>query len=34
MKPALSPIFEEPEKMRNIFQEDVLVGANNLTDDR
>jgi len=29
---AHSPMFEEPEKMRRIFQEDVLAGANNLAD--
>jgi pimeloyl-ACP methyl ester carboxylesterase len=29
---AHSPIFEEPEKMLNILQEDVLVGANSLAD--
>ena len=29
---AHSPIFEEPEKMRRILLEDVLVGANNLAD--
>ncbi len=29
---AHSPLFEEPEKMQKIFQEDVLVGANNLAD--
>ena len=27
---AHSPIFEEPEKMRKILQEDVLTGSNNL----
>ena len=27
---AHSPLFEEPEKMQNILQEDVLVGVNNL----
>jgi pimeloyl-ACP methyl ester carboxylesterase len=29
---AHSPLFEEPEKMQRILQEDVLVGANNLED--
>ena len=29
---AHSPLFEEPEKMGNILQEDVLVGVNNLAD--
>lgn len=29
---AHSPIFEEPEKMRNILQEDVLAGDNSLAD--
>jgi len=29
---AHSPLFEEPEKMRHILQEDVLQGANNLAD--
>ncbi len=29
---AHSPMFEEPEKMKRIFQEDVLVGTNNLAD--
>lgn len=29
---AHSPLFEEPEKMRRILREDVLVGGNNLTD--
>jgi pimeloyl-ACP methyl ester carboxylesterase len=29
---AHSPLFEEPEKMRHILQEDVLVGVNNLAD--
>ena len=29
---AHSPLFEEPEKMRRILQEDVLVGVNNLAD--
>jgi pimeloyl-ACP methyl ester carboxylesterase len=29
---AHSPLFEEPEKMRRILQEDVLVGANRLAD--
>lgn len=27
-----SPIFEEPEKMRRVLQEDVLAGVNNLAD--
>ena len=27
---AHSPLFEEPEKMRQILQEDVLAGVNNL----
>jgi hypothetical protein len=27
---AHSPLFEEPEKMGHILQEDVLVGMNNL----
>jgi hypothetical protein len=27
---AHSPMFEEPEKMQHILQEDVLAGANNL----
>ena len=31
---AHSPIFEEPEKMRRILQEDVLAGANNLADEK
>jgi pimeloyl-ACP methyl ester carboxylesterase len=31
---AHSPIFEEPEKMLKILQEDVLVGANNLADEK
>jgi len=31
-KSAHSPMFEEPEKMQRILQEDVLVGANNLAD--
>ena len=31
-KSAHSPLFEEPEKMRHILQEDVLAGMNNLTD--
>ncbi|MBP1631259.1 MAG: putative hydrolase or acyltransferase of alpha/beta superfamily [Bacteroidetes bacterium] len=29
-KSAHSPIFEEPEKVKQIFQEDVLAGRNNL----
>ena len=29
---AHSPVFEEPEKMGKILQEDVLVGANSLSD--
>jgi pimeloyl-ACP methyl ester carboxylesterase len=29
---AHSPLFEEPEKMRKILQEDVLAGANSLAD--
>jgi pimeloyl-ACP methyl ester carboxylesterase len=29
---AHSPIFEEPEKMQKILQEDVLAGTNNLAD--
>ena len=29
---AHSPLFEEPEKMGQILQEDVLVGVNNLAD--
>ncbi|MGI5854116.1 MAG: alpha/beta hydrolase [Bacillota bacterium] len=29
---AHSPLFEEPEKMRQILQEDVLAGVNNLAD--
>jgi pimeloyl-ACP methyl ester carboxylesterase len=29
---AHSPLFEEPEKMQKILQEDVLVGANSLSD--
>jgi pimeloyl-ACP methyl ester carboxylesterase len=29
---AHSPLFEEPEKMRRILQEDVLLGGNNLAD--
>lgn len=31
-KSAHSPIFEEPEKMQRILQEDVLRGANSLAD--
>jgi len=29
---AHSPIFEEPDKVRKIMQQDVLVGANSLAD--
>jgi pimeloyl-ACP methyl ester carboxylesterase len=29
---AHSPMFEEPDRMRQIFQEDVLVGKNNRSD--
>lgn len=29
---AHSPLFEEPEKMGHILQEDVLIGVNNLAD--
>jgi pimeloyl-ACP methyl ester carboxylesterase len=29
---AHSPLFEDPEKMRQILQEDVLAGMNNLAD--
>ena len=29
---AHSPLFEEPEKMREIMQEDVLAGAKGLAD--
>jgi pimeloyl-ACP methyl ester carboxylesterase len=29
---AHSPLFEEPEKLRHILQEDVLAGVNNLAD--
>ncbi len=29
---AESPIFEEPEKVRKIMQQDVLVGVNSLAD--
>ena len=29
---AHSPLFEEPEKMRQIFQEDVFEGKNKLAD--
>jgi len=29
---AHSPLFEEPERMKQIFQEDILEGKNNLTD--
>ena len=29
---AHSPLFEEPQKMQHILQEDVLVGVNNLAD--
>jgi len=31
-QPAHSPIFEEPEKVRKIMQQDVLVGVNSLAD--
>jgi pimeloyl-ACP methyl ester carboxylesterase len=31
-KSAHSPIFEEPEKVRHILQEDVLIGRNKLAD--
>jgi pimeloyl-ACP methyl ester carboxylesterase len=31
-KSAHSPLFEEPEKMQKILQEDVLAGVNNLAD--
>ena len=31
-KSAHSPLFEEPEKMQQIFREDILVGLNNLSD--
>ncbi|MEO8355420.1 MAG: alpha/beta hydrolase [Chloroflexota bacterium] len=31
---AHSPLFEEPEKMQKILQEDVLVGANKLADSK
>ncbi len=31
-KSAHSPLFEEPEKMRHILQEDVLAGTNSLAD--
>lgn len=31
---AHSPLFEEPKKMQNIMQEDVLAGMNNLADKR
>jgi pimeloyl-ACP methyl ester carboxylesterase len=31
-KSAHSPLFEEPEKMLHILQEDVMVGVNNLAD--
>jgi len=27
-----SPLFEEPERMQRIMQEDVLRGVNNLSD--
>ena len=29
---AHSPLFEEPEKMQKIMQEDVLTGSNDLAD--
>ena len=29
---AHSPLFEEPERMQRIIQEDVLRGVNNLSD--
>ena len=29
---AHSPLFEEPERMKQIFQEDILKGKNNLAD--
>jgi pimeloyl-ACP methyl ester carboxylesterase len=29
---AHSPIFEEPDKVQKIMEEDVLVGANSLAD--
>jgi pimeloyl-ACP methyl ester carboxylesterase len=29
---AHSPMFEEPDRMKQIFQEDVLAGKNNLSD--
>ncbi|MFZ2517825.1 MAG: alpha/beta hydrolase, partial [Anaerolineae bacterium] len=29
---AHSPLFEEPEKMGHILQEDVLAGTNSLAD--
>jgi pimeloyl-ACP methyl ester carboxylesterase len=29
---AHSPMFEEPDKMKQIVQEDVLAGKNNLSD--
>jgi pimeloyl-ACP methyl ester carboxylesterase len=29
---AHSPLFEEPQKMRQIFQVDILAGMNNLAD--
>jgi hypothetical protein len=29
---AHSPLFEEPEKMQRILQEDILQGMNNLAD--
>jgi pimeloyl-ACP methyl ester carboxylesterase len=31
---AHSPIFEEPDKVRKIMQQDVLVGVNNLADEK
>ena len=29
---AHTPLFEEPEKVQKILQEDVLAGANSLAD--
>ncbi|TVR89019.1 MAG: hypothetical protein EA416_12890 [Trueperaceae bacterium] len=31
---APSPLFEEPERLRTILRDDVLVGANALADER
>jgi pimeloyl-ACP methyl ester carboxylesterase len=31
---AHSPMFEEPEKMQHILQQDVLMGTNRLADDK